>query len=134
MLKPIAPCSMRRHHTAELVPKEKCFTFDVIHSLIKVTLLNADRNVTAIGERNEGNDGNAGYQGGSVGNQDGNDGNVRNQGGNVGNRGGNEGDRVENLRIRVETHRDSGGFWPNLILSYCFIAIYHHLSFYAVYS
>ena len=132
---------MCRHHTAELVPKEKCFTFDVIHSLIKVTLLNADRNVTAIGERNEGNDGNAGYQGGSVGNQDGNDGNVRNQGGNVrnqggnvGNRGGNEGDQVENLRIRVETHRDSGGFWPNLILSYCFIAMYHHLSSDAVYS
>ena len=74
-----------------------------------MTLLNEDRNVTVIGERNEENDGNAGYQGG-----------------NVGNRGGNEEDQVENLRIRVETHRYSGGFWDNLVLSHCFIAMYHH--------
>ena len=62
-----------------------------------------------IRERNEGNDGNVGNQGGNAGNQGGNAGN---QGGNDGNHSGNvgnarnqdlnEGNKGENLRIGVE--------------------------------
>ena len=40
-----------------------------------------------------------------------------------------------NIRLFEKAlHRYNGGSWDSLVLTHCLMAIYHHLSLYAVYS